>query len=137
MRTPPRLAPLYCLLAGSCDGLTGLMLLTAPLFTLKLMGITPLPAEPIYMRWIGAFVFSVGSSYALPFLSTDPRTHHRRLMGVLELTAWIRICIGLFVAVGVVTQGLASGWTSVALTDGTLATVQLWLASRLSRDVSP
>lgn len=136
MRTPPRIAPLYCLLAGACDGLTGLMLLTAPLFTLQLMGITPLPAEPIYMRWIGAFVFSVGSSYALPFLSAEPLTRRRRLISVLELTAWIRICIGLFVAVGVATHALAAGWTSVALTDGVLATVQLWLANRVNRDES-
>lgn len=137
MKLRPRATTLYCLLAGACDGLTGLMLLAAPLFTLQMMRISPLPAEPIYMRWIGAFVFSVGSSYGLPFIARDSQTRHRRLISMLEMTAWIRVCIGLFVAVGVATQQLAPGWITVAITDGALAAAQFGMLKRAARDARP
>jgi hypothetical protein len=36
------------------------------MWTLDLMGITILPLEPLFQRWIGAFVCSVGCSYLFP-----------------------------------------------------------------------
>ena len=59
---------LMMLLAGLMDATTGALLLAAPLWTLKLMGITTPPVEPLFQQWIGAFVCSVGCSYLFPFL---------------------------------------------------------------------
>ncbi len=121
-----RLGYLYCILAGACDGSTGIMLLLAPLWTLELMQIGALPTEPIYMRFIGVFVMSVGCSYLLPFLMN--RAHlDVRLRHMLGFTAFIRVCVASFVLVSVVTHALVSGWLAVLFTDVTFAVTQLWM----------
>ena len=127
MKKIDRIATVYALLAGACDGLTGLMLLAAPVFTLKLMGIATVPTEPVYMQWIGAFVFSVGSSYFLPFLSSTPTTRRRRAIGVLEFTAYIRLVIATFTAIAILRGLLDPAWIAVTLTDLILASVQITL----------
>jgi len=120
-------ASVYAVLAGACDGLTGIMLMASPVFTLKLMGIGSTPSEPIYMQWIGAFVFSVGCAYFIPFFSSTPERRKRRMTGIFEFTAWIRIVIALFSGISIARGNLDQAWIAVTLTDITLAIIQLAL----------
>jgi hypothetical protein len=131
MTVRSRDAFVLCALAGACDALTGLLLVAAPLFTLRLMHIATMPAEPIYMRWIGVFVFAVGSAYALPFLGRRPDDRNRRLVGVLEVTALLRACVAVFIAGAVLQGALEPGWSMVFFTDAALVVLQiLWLKLR-------
>jgi len=120
-------ASIYAVLAGACDGLTGIMLMVSPVFTLNLMGIESVPSEPVYMSWIGAFVFSVGCSYFIPFLSHVPENKNRRMVGVFEFTAWIRIVIAIFSGFSIARGHLDQAWMTVTLTDISLAAIQLIL----------
>lgn len=123
---------LFCLAAGACDATTGLLLVAAPALTLRLMGISDLPAEPIFLRFVGVFVGAVGLAYLYPFW-LDPARRLARLTGVLEITALVRLLVGTFVAASLVLGALALPWVSVALTDLGLATAQLVLLGRLRR----
>lgn len=128
--TVERRIDLYCLMVGLGESLTGLLLLVAPLWTLQLMAVQDLPTEPIYLRFIGAFVAGVGSAYWLPRLLPSAGLRRRRRT-VLEVTAWERLVVGLFVLVAVSTGALSLPWWSVCLTDLGLAAFQLWLLRRL------
>jgi len=120
-------ASVYCVLAGLCDGITGLLLWVAPAATLKLMGVATTPTEPVYMQWIGAFVFSIGTSYLLPFLRRDPVARARALAGMLAVTTWVRVIIAVFSTVSITTGSLDGSWWSVPMTDVTFAVIQLYL----------
>ena len=115
---------IYCLLAGSGDFLTGILLVTAPLWTLRLMGIESIPAEPVYLRFIGAFVGGVGALYLYPFVLAAAR-REQRLDVVLEATALVRIAVALVVGGCILSGGLEMRWITVALTDAVLAAVQI------------
>lgn len=117
---------LLCLLAGSADALTGLLLLASPALTLALMGIAPAVSAPIYLRFVGAFVGAVGLSYLYPFLGAAAR-RASRLRTVLEVTALVRICVALFVSVAVAGRALEPAWVTVAVTDAGLALIQITL----------
>ncbi len=124
MNTTKRWGYVYCILAGACDGLTGILLLLDPVWTLALMRIPGQPAEPIYLRFIGVFVMSVGLSYLIPFLMNWTE-RDSRLTHVLGFTAFIRICVASFILVSVVTQALVPGWLAVFVTDATFAAIQI------------
>ena len=128
---------LYCLVAGAGDAATGLLLVTAPLLTLALMGIPATPSEPIYLRFVGAFVGGVGLSYLFPFCYRDRRRTENTLAVVLEVTALIRIGIALFVGWAIATGRLPTAWVSVLATDLVLAVVQIVMVMRrvLARDL--
>lgn len=115
----------FCLLAGACDALTGFLLLVAPAWTLHVMRIPEIPADLVWMRWIGAFVFSVGAAYWIPFRSRDPRD----FTAMLAITAWIRLVIGVFVAGSVATAALPRAWLTVSAVDLALAAIQ-WVLLR-------
>ncbi len=125
-----RLITVYCLLAGACDAVTGALLVSAPIATLKLMGVADLPAEPIYMRFIGVFVGSVGLAYLYPFLFTD-RSGVRQAV-VLEVTALVRLGVALFLGISIARAALAPAWSTVLLTDLGLAIAQLWMLTILT-----
>jgi len=127
MKINNQVASIYAVLAGACDGLTGIMLMVSPVFTLKLMGIESIPSEPVYMSWIGAFVFGVGCSYFIPFLTSNPEIKNRRMVGMFEFTAWIRIVIAVFTGLSIAHGSLDLAWITVTLTDLFLAAVQLSL----------
>ena len=137
-RSPSRygVAHAYCLLAGGMDSLTGLLLVSMPLSTLGLMGIPEMPAEPVYLRFVGAFVGGVGLSYLYPFLYRRPRRTDRTLAVVLEVTALVRFGIAAFIAWAIGSGALPPAWLSVLVTDAVLATVQLFMVRRqvLARD---
>lgn len=120
-----RYAYVFMLLAGLCDGTTGLLLMTAPLATLRLMGVPDVPVEPIFTQWIGAFVFSVGLSYLLPFAFRDMKARRSRARFLFQFTAIIRIVIGVFSTVAIARGELDMAWISVPLTDLPFAATQL------------
>ena len=124
MNRMEKIGTMYLLLAGACDGLTGIMLMIIPVSTLVVMGVATPLAEPVYMRWIGAFVYSVGFSYFIPFLSCTPAARRRRSTSVLETTLWIRVVIAVFSTVSILRGELDVSWIAVPLSDVTLATMQ-------------
>jgi len=117
----------FCMLAGLCDGLTGLLLVIAPNVTLGLMGIEP-TTEPILIRFIGVFVGGIGAAYWHPWWGHTSTLVNREtgLRTLLEITALCRIAVGLFVTVAILQGALALPWWLVAATDLALASAQLW-----------
>ena len=113
------------LLAGLMDATTGALLLAAPLWTLKLMGITVLPQEPLFQQWIGAFVCSVGCSYLFPFFLPAGAARNQRAVGILTMATIVRIFIAAFSGFAIATGALERAWLSVTFTDATLAVLQL------------
>ena len=125
--------PLFLLLAGMADASTGVMLLLAPAWTLKLMMVSDLPADTAYIRFIGAFVFSFGTSYLRPFLHPHGPARVEAVVNVLAMTSWVRVCISTFSAVAILTGVLHSSWISVPLFDATLAVAQLLMLRAMRR----
>lgn len=113
-------------LAGSMDSATGVMLLVAPTRTLGLMGIYSGPNDPALLRFVGAFVLGVGLCYFLAQLFPQPG----RARAVAEQTALVRLVVGAYVAVAVALGSLPGPWVAVAVTDLTLAALQIWLVAR-------
>ncbi len=125
-----RLAQLYTVAAGTCDLVAGLLLVVAPARALTLMGVHPLPVEPVYMRWIGVFVFSIGLAYWMPF-SGAASTRKEQLRAAWMMTAMVRLSIGAFTAVSIAVGALSSSFWSVPVTDLLLAIIQIVLLNRL------
>jgi len=119
----------FALAAGLCDTATGVALLAAPLWTLGRMGIEPLPAEPVFLRWIGAFVLAVGLAYLYPFLFAE-RRRASRLATVFEVTALARGAVALTAGGAILAGELAPAWAGVPLFDAALAITQLVLLFR-------
>lgn len=120
----------YCFLAGAVESLTGLLLVAAPAATVALFGVTDAPEDPIFLRFVGVFVGTVGLAYLYP-LVLDPSNRPLRRVVVLEVTALVRVMVALFVAVALTVGALALPWATVGLTDLTLALVQLTLLRRM------
>ena len=118
------------LLAGLMDATTGALLIIAPLWTLKLMRVAMLPAEPVYQSWIGAFVCSVGCSYLFPFLLPAGPARDQRAVGILTMATIVRIFIAAFSSYAIATGALDITWISVPLTDATLAVAQITILRR-------
>ncbi len=126
---------IYCWLAGFADACTGLLLLAAPEFTLRLMSIETLPKEPVYLRYIGVFVFTVGLTYWLPAVARwSPR--RELVMSVLFITGVVRAAVAGFVAFEVSRGGLEPAWMVVCFTDASFAAVQVWMLKELSGGAS-
>lgn len=112
---------------GAMDACTGLLLILAPDFTLKLMKLS-VPAEVLpYQSWIGAFVLSTGLAYAWAIRQpVNERERGAREM-VWKMTALVRTVIALFLTAKILTGSLSAGWATVAATDAVVALVQ-WVA---------
>jgi len=117
-------ARLLALLAGAMDAVTGALLLAAPGFTLRLMGIGMVEGTSPFVRFVGAFVLGVGLSYFPPFLWQGREKCDAALRAVFVTTGLIRLSIGLFTAVAVLTGTLPWPWLSVTFSDLTLAVLQ-------------
>lgn len=114
----------FQVVAGTCDTLTGILLILLPSFTLGLMGVRQTVAEPVLVSFIGAFVLAVGFSYLL-FLV--PPRNTADLAGVRALwliTGLVRLCVGTFVLVACLARKLDSAWLTVALVDLSMAAFQ-------------
>jgi hypothetical protein len=116
---------IYCLLAGSADGATGLLLLAAPGFVFARLGLGPLPAPPVYASFVGAFVLAVGVSYLYP-LALGVAGLAARWRQLFETTAISRLAVALFLAAAIGTGRLGPAWGLVLATDLGLAFFQLY-----------
>lgn len=124
----------YQLLIGLSDTLTGALLVVAPEFALRLMGLhAPADALP-YLSFIGAFVLSIGLACLYGALVVVRRGSPCKLEVVWLLTALTRASVALFVGGQILANTLETGWVSVALFDGACALIQAiglrkgWLA---------
>lgn len=127
-RGAPHWLPIYCLLAGCCDSVTGVLLGTAPSFTLKLMGVAPASPD-LHLRFVGVFVGSIGLSYLYPFLGNLSQRPMRWRV-VLEVTTLVRSLVAVFLTLQIVRGNLPVAWSSVPLTDGLLAVTQCFILWR-------
>ena len=117
-----------CLLAGLMDAVSGLLLMLSPGFTLNLMRVPAVVSEAeVFIRFIGAFVFSVGCLYLFAFRSVSGDRSLSYVRFVFGVTAWVRAVICLFTTLAIVQGALPVEWISVPLTDGVVACVQVWV----------
>jgi hypothetical protein len=120
----------YQILTGLSDTSTGLLLIAAPAFTLRLMRLHPIPGTLPFLSYIGVFVLSVGLAclyggwLALEQFSAD------KLEVVWLLTAITRGLVAVFVLIKVASAELEPGWSTVAFTDGVFALIQLFGLTR-------
>jgi hypothetical protein len=114
----------YQLIAGVSDTFTGMLLLAAPIFTARMMGLSvPYDATP-FLSFIGAFVLAVGLSYLYGALLVRRTSGVQRLEAVWLLTAIIRSSVAIFVLAAVLNGTLATGWLFVAIFDGICVIIQ-------------
>jgi len=114
----------YQMLTGFSDSSTGVLLIAAPEFTLRLMGLhVPADALP-FLSFVGAFVLSVG----LCCLYGGYLAYCGACAGKLEivwlLTAIIRSRVAAFVVMQILFGALEAGWLTVAVFDASCALVQ-------------
>lgn len=115
----------YQLLTGLSDTSTGLLLITAPILTLRLMRLhVPAPDALVYLSYIGTFVLSVGVACLYGARLAWGAESLQKLEVVWLLTAITRGVVALFVMVRVFEGSLESGWMTVAFSDGALAVLQ-------------
>ena len=114
----------YQCLIGTSDTLTGALLIIAPAFALRLMGLhVPSDALP-YLAFIGAFVFSVGLACLYGAIIMAHRGSTSTLQAVWLLTAFTRASVAVFVLTQILTHTLEPGWLTVAGTDGACVVIQ-------------
>jgi hypothetical protein len=115
-----------CLLAGLMDASSGLLLMLNPGFTLALMRVPAVTSETwVFVRFVGAFVFSVGCLYLFAFRSVSLTQNWSYVRFVFGATAWVRAVICIFTTLAILQGALAVEWGSVPLTDGILACFQV------------
>jgi hypothetical protein len=115
------------LVAGAMDAATGAGLVLLPEWTLGCMQVQVPGAEAlVFLRWVGAFVGSVGAAY----LAALARGGAERLREVFVTTLLFRAAAGGFCAAAVAGGALEPRWVTVALTDGALVATQIWLLRR-------
>jgi len=128
---------LYQLATALSDTGTGVLLILAPAFTLRLMSLHPAAAALPYLSYIGAFVLSVGLA-CLYGLRLALCSATEKLETVWLLTALTRALVAAFVLVKVATGTIEPGWLTVAFTDGAFALLQfIGLAKGWLRNVRP
>jgi hypothetical protein len=119
----------YTWCAGLLDSATGMGLITIPAFTLQMMGMDPAAYQLGLIRFIGIFVFSVGSLY-LWGLFFQSRQGTSSLKSVWLVTIWIRLCVGSILLGMILSHTLSTSWGLVSLTDLSLAAFQIWWLKR-------
>jgi hypothetical protein len=114
----------YQLVAGVSDTSTGALLIAAPVFTIRMMGLSvPNDATP-FLSFIGAFVLAVGLSYLYGALLVRRASGMPRLEAVWLLTAIIRSSVAIFVLAAVLNGTLAPGWLTIAIFDSICVLIQ-------------
>jgi len=114
----------YQTLIGISDTLTGALLIVAPEFTLRLMGLHAPSDALAYLSFIGAFVLSVGLACLYGALVMVRRGSPCTLQTVWLLTAFTRASVAIFVVAQITMQSLEPGWLTVALSDGACVVIQ-------------
>lgn len=119
-----KLALQYNLLVGLCDAVTGILLVLHPELTLKMMFISNIPNDLVYMRFIGAFVFSVGASYLIPsFAAKELQISWMKCVWIV--TALIRTSVSLLVISQIASGDLDPAWITVSIVDALFAVMQI------------
>ena len=114
----------YQLIAGVSDASTGVLLIAAPVFTVRMMGLSvPHDATP-FLSFIGAFVLAVGISYLYGALLIHRTGGVPRLEAVWLLTAIIRSSVAIFILAAVLSGTLPAGWLTIAVFDGICVLIQ-------------
>ena len=114
----------YQLIAGVSDASTGALLIAAPVFTIRMMGMSvPRDATP-FLSFIGAFVLAVGLSYLYGALLVRRSGAAPRLEAVWLLTALIRSSVAIFILAAVLNGTLPAGWLTIAVFDGICVVIQ-------------
>lgn len=113
--------------AGFSDTSTGLLLIFAPAWTLRLMGVRWLPQPIEFAGFIGVFVLSVGLTYLLVAVRW-PIARQNTVVWEVQwwITALVRTLVAVFLLVEIVSGRMEFAWISVALSDGMLAVIQ-WI----------
>jgi hypothetical protein len=115
----------YQLLTGLSDFSTGTLLIVAPAFTLRLMGLH-LPADALpLLSFVGAFVLSVGLCCLYGGYLAACGVCAGKLENVWMLTAIIRSSVAVFVTAQVLSGMLETGWSTVAVFDAACALIQV------------
>ena len=125
-----RVLDLYQIAAGLSDTCTGILLIVAPLWTLRLMHVTQSLTPAVFDSFIGAFVLGVGLTYVWVAL--------RRWRGLTSVAEWesqwrctatIRSCVAVFLLAEIGFAHLEPAWSLVAVSDAALAVIQ-WIGLR-------
>lgn len=128
-----RLIEWVCLLACLMDAGTGILLIAAPAFTLRLMGLDSASEPIVYLRFIGAFVFAIGSLYGLGWrYLKSGRMIEWSVVWVA--TGWARLCVGTTVLGLIASGGLNVAWISVPVADLGLGVFQFWYLQKMKRN---
>lgn len=115
----------YHLVAGFADAATGALLMIAPVFTLRLMGLA-VPADALpFLSFIGAFVLAVGLSYLYGSLLLRRRGCSSRVEALWIVTALLRGSVASYVTFAVLSSALAPGWTVIAFFDAACVVIQV------------
>lgn len=118
---------LTSLAAGLMDAGSGLLLICLPELALGCMGVhLPESGSMVFIRFIGAFVFSVGSLYLIGLWRVYIAEERMPLSVILGATAWVRLVVCVFTTFAIVSGALTPGWMTVPLTDGLLASLQIF-----------
>jgi len=120
-----RWLPLYQWVAGLCDAGTGVLLVFAPAWTFRLMGLAILPQPVAFVRFVGVFVLCVGLSY-LGAVAAWPRVprYEGQWRAQWSITALIRTAVALLLIWQIAAGAMESGWIGVVLTDAAFAIIQ-------------
>ena len=129
-KTINQLAAGLSLIAGALDFCTGFVLVVAPALMLHLMGVKEVYGDLVYLRFVGAFVFAVGTSYLWAWRGWRLTGKATLLRATLEITIIFRLAAGTFAAWAILRGWLVPAWASVTLTDFGLALTQGWLLRR-------
>ncbi len=114
----------YQLLIAFSDTATGVLLVVAPVWTMRLMHLH-VPSDALaFLSFIGAFVFSVGLSCLYGALLLAQGDYGAKIEMVWLLTAITRGAVAIFIVAQVLASTLEVGWLTVAATDGACVVIQ-------------
>ena len=111
---------------GAMDATTGALLMVIPATTVSLFGAALPQGDDIAIRFVGAFVCSVGLVYLWAACRACGDVRLSRIREVWGATAIIRTVIAVFVTIAVVFRRLELPWITIALTDAGVAALQIW-----------
>ncbi len=126
----PRLLEIFQIAVGLLDTITGLLLIAAPLQTLRLMRIEQVPESGVFVTFVGSFVLGVGLTYlAIGIRNRRGLGSSAEWAAQWRSTAIIRACVAVVLLIQIATGRMGMAWSSVVLTDGGLALLQ-WFGAR-------
>ncbi len=114
----------YQLLIGVSDTATGALLVVAPEFTLRMMGLHVASDALVFLSFIGAFVFSVGLACLYGARVMVRRGSPCKMEAVWLLTAIMRASVAVFIVAQIVAHTLEMGWLTIAWFDGACVLIQ-------------